>query len=304
MPSDSERTAKGMLSDTEIVALVAAGHIKCVPAETDHYTKESAVQAASLDLHIGGVYLPRAAADESGGENHPLSEYLLAPGQTVLVRTMETLKLPSGVAGLAFPPSSFAVKALLVTNAGHVDPEYSGPLRFTIINMGHQGQKLETGNRVGTLVLFGLEREPNKGWITRTGKEGRSPNTEDLRHLSPDFAEVENRARDIARNEVKAAQLLVQEVEQRWNRRLAFAGIVVSALALIIVGFFTWHSPIDRLDTKIDLVQVEFARTKATDDRLTKLEADNKTSGVDIKALSDKINSLEDKIKRSEKKGR
>src|SRR6266478_9431305 len=177
MSSDSETHAKGLLSDTEIVKLIDGGHIKNVPPETDHYTDKSAVQAGSLDLHIGGIYLPRTAAEESGGENHALTEYLLAPGQTVLVRTAETLKLPKHVAGLAFPPSSFAVKALLVTNAGHVDPEYSGPLRFTIINMGHQIQKLENGFRVGTLVLFGLDREPERGWTARTGKEGRNPNT-------------------------------------------------------------------------------------------------------------------------------
>jgi dUTPase len=230
-----------------------------VPPESNHYTDISSVQAGSLNLHIGGIYLPRTTAEEPGGEHHPLTEYLLAPGQTVLVRTAETLRLPKHVAGLAFPPSGFAVKALLVTNAGHVDPEYSGPLRFTIINMGHQVQKLENGLRVGRLVLFGLDRAPERGWRTRMGKDGRNPNTEDLRHLSTDFAEVENRARQIARDEVQGAQLLVQQVEQRWNRRLTFAGILFSAAVLLIVGFFTWHSPIARLDTKIDLVRDDFS---------------------------------------------
>lgn len=125
-----------------------------------------------------------------------------------------------------------------------------------------------------------------------------------MRHLSPDFAEVENRAREIARSEVQAAQLLVREVEQRWNRRLGFAGIVISAFALIIVGFFTWHSPIARLDTKIDLVRDEFAKSKATDDRLTKLEADAKTITGDLKTMSDKISSLEETTGRLEKKGK
>jgi len=113
--------------------------------------------------------------------------------------------------------------------------------------------------------------------------------------------EVENRARQIARSEVQAAQLLVQQVEQRWNRRLTFAGIVISAVALLIVGFFTWHSPIARLDTKIDLVRDEFTKTNTMDGRLTKLEQDGVTTAGDVKALSQKVSLLEGTSKRLEK---
>jgi len=242
-----------MLCDKELVSLVDAGAIGGLIMPPDRFSFDSPVQPASVDLHIGGIYLPRAVADEGGGENHPLTEHLLKTGETVLIRTEEVLKLPSGVGGLAFPPSSFAVKALLVTNAGHVDPEYSGPLRFTVINMGHEPQKLEAGDRVGTLVLFKTAALPQRGWTARSGGPGRNPNTEDLRYLARDFAEVGQRATQITQNLI-----------HRWEFRLA-AWLTGLTLFVALVGVY---SPYMRLENKVSSIQEEVTHSRETDEKL------------------------------------
>lgn len=248
-----------MLSDNELLNLVDAGAISGLTVPSDRFSYDSPVQPASVDLHIGGIYLPRAAADEAGGENHPLTEHLLKTGETVLIRTEEVLKLPNDVGGLAFPPSRFAVRALLVTNAGHVDPEYSGPLRFTIINMGHEPQKLENGARVGTLVLFRTKVQPQRGWTTRSGGSGRNPNTEDLRYLARDFVEVGQRATEIAQN-----------LLHKWEFRLAVWLTILS----LVVAFAGVYSPYVKLENKIDTVKEEVTHSKETQEKVDALNRD------------------------------
>ncbi|MFL6307393.1 MAG: dCTP deaminase domain-containing protein, partial [Candidatus Sulfotelmatobacter sp.] len=283
-----------MLSDKELIDLINDSSISGVRLPPDQFSRESPVQAASVDLHIGGIYLPGAAADEAGGENQPLREHLLNTGDTVLVRTAETLKLPSFIGGFAFPPSSFAVKALLVTNAGHVDPEYSGPLRFTIINMGHQPQKLEAADRVGTLVLLGTHKEPERGWTTRNGGPGRDPNTEDLRYLSRDFAEVTGRTKQIARDQVGAA------IDQ-WDKRLAIGAFILTLVITAVVAAVGLYSPVGKLDSKIDALREEFTHAKKVDqidERLKTLEMltaqqSNAILKKRVDDLGGKVSSLE-----------
>jgi len=288
--SERQEWTEVMLSDKELIDLVNDDSISGVKLPPDRFSRESPVQAASVDLHIGGIYLPGAAADEAGGENHPLPEHLLNTGDTVLVRTAETLKLPKSVGGFAFPPSSFAVKALLVTNAGHVDPEYSGPLRFTIINMGHQPQKLEADDRVGTLVLFGTHKQPERGWTTRNGGLGRDPNTEDLRYLSRDFAEVTGRTTRIARAQVRAAI-------DHWDKRLAIGAFILTLVIAAVVAAVGLYSPVGKLDNKIDALREEFTHAKKVDlidERLKTLELSTAQQSNAI--LKKRIEELEQKV--------
>jgi|ERR1017187_1049417 deoxycytidine triphosphate deaminase len=293
--------AKGdvMLSDEKLVELITAGSVTGVKPTPDWYTAESPVQASSLDLHVGDIYLPGKNADEAGGENHPLKEYNLKTGETVLIKTQETLSLPKQVGGIAFPPSRFAVKALLVTNAGHVDPEYRGPLRFTVINMGHELQKLSEGERVGTLILFRTETPPKAGWYSRTQKEGKAPTTADLNYLSKDFAEVVKRAEEIARQKVQEAELEVKVIEQRWNHRFGWVTALVTLIGAVVFGVFSFYSPVSRSDTRIDSMREEFTQAKQIEDRLQKLESAPKVEDITktLKSLDQRTTALEKKVK-------
>jgi dCTP deaminase len=287
-----------MLPDNELVRLVQQHHIEGVPTGYDAYTSESAVQPGSLDLHIGGIFVPGTNADAAGGESHPHDEYLLNTGETVLVKTLETLKLPKDVGGFAFPPSRFAVKALLVTNGGHIDPEYSGPLRFTIINMGHEPQKLEVGQRVGTLVLFVTSKPVSRGWATRTGKPGRSPNTTDLHYLCSDFIDLEKRAGDIARAEVLNAQRNIQEVERRLSRKFDFTTVAASLFVAAVIAIFSMWSPVSKLDNEVDLISQQSAKASDVDQKLQKLATRD-----EMERMLKEMDSLEKRVGTIEKRG-
>jgi hypothetical protein len=85
----------------------------------DFYSKDSPVQASSVDLHIGPIFLPDTKDDETGSERNPKKEHVLRTGETSVVATKETLHFPPDVAGIGFPPARISSLGLLMTNPGH-----------------------------------------------------------------------------------------------------------------------------------------------------------------------------------------
>jgi hypothetical protein len=83
---------------------------------TNDFTRgDSKIQAASLDLTIGAIYIPGADVGTPGSANSPLVEHSLASGQTAVIRTKETLDLGSDLAAICFPPAGLSLKGLLMT---------------------------------------------------------------------------------------------------------------------------------------------------------------------------------------------
>src|SRR5882762_7390489 len=130
-----------------------------VELPADPYSKESPVQASSIDLHIGDIFLPGTKKDQVGGVENPKSGYWLQTGETAVVTTKETLDFPGNIAGFGFPPSRVSFKGLLMTNPGHVDPGYNGVMRFTVINMAKEAYHLAQGDRIVRLLLFRMTNE-------------------------------------------------------------------------------------------------------------------------------------------------
>lgn len=125
-----------MLRDAEIVALIGQ-HPNLIEGlkydPTDPLRDPTAIQASSVDLTIGDIFLPETASAEDGGAEKPLTRHNLKPGHTAVVTTFENLNFPADVAGFGFPPARVSKRGLLMTNPGHVDPGYSGHLAFTVI---------------------------------------------------------------------------------------------------------------------------------------------------------------------------
>jgi hypothetical protein len=63
---------------------------------------------------------------------------------------------------------------------------------------------------------------PERGWTTRNDRPGRNPNTEDLRYLSRDFAEVTDRTTQIASAQISTAI-------QVWDKRLAIGTFILTS---------------------------------------------------------------------------
>jgi dCTP deaminase len=118
----------------------------------------SRIQAASLDLSIGGIFVPGTEPDKPGGAYTPLTEVNLAQGHTAVIRTKEKLHVGPRLAGIAFPPASLSLKGLLTTNPGHVDPGYHGPLHLTVINMSRLPFGLKNRRQNNSRVIHKTRR--------------------------------------------------------------------------------------------------------------------------------------------------
>jgi dCTP deaminase len=172
--------------------------------------KDSQVQPSSLDLSIGAIYKPETNEPDGGSLGNPLSRYRLEAGQTAVIQTLESLLMPDDLAAIGFPPSRVSSQGLLMTNPGHVDPGYQGPLTFTVINMAKQPYHLVQGDRIVTLLLLPLSKPAADGWSKRRngkGGEGVTPRMLDV--LSSDFLSVNDRAVGIARRQVFRSGLVV-----------------------------------------------------------------------------------------------
>jgi hypothetical protein len=78
---------------------------------TDDYVgPDSKIQAASINLTIGDIYLPGTEDNKSGGINNPLSNCTLHQGHTAVIRTKEVLDLGPDLAGIGFPPATVSLR--------------------------------------------------------------------------------------------------------------------------------------------------------------------------------------------------
>ncbi|MHB1957472.1 MAG: dCTP deaminase [Acidobacteriaceae bacterium] len=188
-----------LLVDKELIALIRdEGAVESVPTPRDWYAADSPVQPASLDLHVGEIFIPGKRPSASGGRDNPEDEIVLRTGHTVVVTTLESLKLPSDVSGIGFPPSHVSELGLLMTNPGHIDPGYDGRLRFVVINVGKGDFPLRCGDPIVTLLLFRSECTPVMDWRERNPiSKPTRPSQSRINRLCRDFVDLESRTRKL-----------------------------------------------------------------------------------------------------------
>jgi dCTP deaminase len=123
----------------------------------------------------------------------------LVPGQTAVLTTQEHLRMRPNLAAIGFPPSHVSVQGILMTNPGHVDPGFVGPMHLTVINMGRDAYDISVGDGIVTVLFFELDADVAADYSVRNPGPLSEP---DVNKLSRDFVNVENRAREIAKNAV------------------------------------------------------------------------------------------------------
>lgn len=245
------------------------------------YTKKSNVQQCSVDLHAGQIYIPESEDNDIGGINRPkVGEHILKTGETLLVRTLEKIKLPADIAGICLAPSRITLRGILVTNTGHVDPGYEGHLHFAFINMGKSGYSLRIEDEICTMLLIKLkEKMPLHGPEEMSSKVPVSI-ANNLPLLSKDFLDVERRSQEIAHEIANAAVK---------KAKIASVGIpltitIILAAIALYPHFFSkpWEPAIAKLETRINTI-----------DYCKKIELNIN----EIDSLEKRILSLEGKVK-------
>jgi hypothetical protein len=174
--------------------------------------------------------------------------------------------MPGNLAGIGFPPSHVSFKGILMTNPGHVDPGYTGRLHFTVINMGRQDYVLKREDPIVTMLLIELSGAAHRDWLQRHGGVVQAPSTqENLRRLSPDFVDVEQRATMIAEKAVQSAELRVK-LWQVW------APVVGTLVAAAVGLFLTWVEPARKELQKMQTEVAELKSKLAVEELKTRLD--------------------------------
>lgn len=180
------------------------------PANWDD--KDSLVQPASLDLRIGKIFVPPKEEPKVGEKVDERVEYVLEPGQAIVVETAETVNFPNDIAAFGFPPTSISNRAILMTNPGHVDPGFKGKLSFTLINMGREVFVIKKGIPIVTLLVIKLANPATNDFAKRNPTFVQvAPTPLELNRLGRDFLDLGQRAR-------KAAETIVRQENFRMSR--------------------------------------------------------------------------------------
>jgi dCTP deaminase len=268
--------------------------------------KDSLVQPCSLDLHIGEIFQPGIKPGKAGSAGNPKSELVLRTGQTAIVATKESIHLPADYAGLGFPPSHVSEKGLLMTNPGHVDPGYKGKLKFTVINMGRGDFVLRSKDPIVTMLIFKLDTKVVADYRKRraspppTSPPARKsvwrqlgdllgirtdPPTSTIAQakidlLSPDFIDVEKRAKRIAKKAVTGAGILGSVLA-------IILTVAVNAIEKRSDGIDEMKSRLTRVENMNTSLAKELQDTKAQlekqmeiDHRLQTIELQSKPKGA------------------------
>lgn len=237
----------------------------------DYAGAKSKIQAASLTLTIGDIFIPGPASKRSGGALDPLKEFTLRQGHTAVIRTAETLDLGPNLAGIAFPPATLSLKGILMTNPGHIDPGYKGPLHITIINMSRAPFAFRAGDRIMRVLFLQLAGEPSASYSERHKSEKLEDviTAELLDKLSVDFVDVEKRAKKVANKAVRNAATLATAIP------------AVIAAAALLANWYIGLDPIRDSVSKIDsrLSVAESRQAGSLEDRIRKIE-ERLTSGT------------------------
>ena len=273
-----------MLTDNELTEYVKPKDKGTKPLVTNlldqdtRLEKDAAVQPASIDLSVGGIFVPGIPQGKRGSAGHEHYNYAVKPGDTVIIESNEELNIPDDLAAIGFPPSNVAIKGLLMTNPGHIDPGFSGKLSFTLINMSKEEFLVLHGHRIFTLLFFKLNAAAGASYSARNKNQpvhgGVKQETLDL--LTKDFLDVDKRARNtVIKNTGYATVFLT----------------ILAGLLTIGIQWYVDHSE-SSLNGKVSDLETSFKSMQSKN----QIQSSLKSLVIDLEALKKEGENRDEKI--------
>ncbi|ARP49736.1 MULTISPECIES: dCTP deaminase [Caproicibacterium] len=150
-----------ILSDRSIRRLLKDNALKISPLEKEQ------VQPASVDIRLGNTFTVVEDVSEPivqmtkavSYKTIQADRYILLPGQFVLATTLEYICLPNNLTAFVEGRSSIGRLGLFIQNAGWVDPGFKGEITLELFNANKCAIELQSGRRIGQLVLEQLDNE-------------------------------------------------------------------------------------------------------------------------------------------------
>ncbi len=93
-----------------------------------------------------------AGFDLASAEN-----YLLSPGNKIIVNTGLQMEIPDGYWGNIRDRSGLAAKKAIHVLAGVVDSHYRGEIKVVLINLGKENFEIKKGDRIAQMIITPYE---------------------------------------------------------------------------------------------------------------------------------------------------
>ncbi|MFH1641804.1 MAG: dUTP diphosphatase [Nanoarchaeota archaeon] len=103
---------------------------------------------------------PKYAHDgDAGVDLYSTEDYLLKPGQRVLISTGIKIAVPKGFEAQIRPKSGLSLKhgLSIVNTPGTIDSTYRGEIGIIMINLGSEEYKIELGKKIAQMVINKVE---------------------------------------------------------------------------------------------------------------------------------------------------
>jgi dUTP pyrophosphatase len=96
---------------------------------------------------------------DAGVDLYSTEDYVLRPGNKILVSTGIKIALPIGYEAQVRPKSGLALKhgLSIVNTPGTIDAGYRGEVGVIVINHGQDEYKIEKGNKIAQMVFNKIE---------------------------------------------------------------------------------------------------------------------------------------------------
>lgn len=142
-----------ILSDLDIRYFIQTGDIVI-----ENFNNE--LEPASYDLRVG-----KEGMTEEGLVNISEKKYIKIPrGVTVVISSLERIKLSTKLAARFGLRSHFARKGLILLSGPQIDPGFEGILNITIFNAGTSEVVLSYEDKIATVEFFILKTPASKSY--------------------------------------------------------------------------------------------------------------------------------------------
>ncbi|HLZ60263.1 MAG TPA: dCTP deaminase [Ktedonosporobacter sp.] len=172
-----------ILSDRDLVARLARGEIKILPAPDP----EVQIQPASIDLRLGYDFQTfnhthQALIDPADPESfrqlttmahlQESERFIVHPGEFVLATTLEQVEIPDDLVARLEGRSSIGRLGIVIhSTAGYIDPGFKGAITLEISNLGRIAVALYPGMRICQIAFEEMSSPVSEGYgVKRTAK--------------------------------------------------------------------------------------------------------------------------------------
>jgi len=88
----------------------------------------------------------------------------VAPGDSILAETVETLEMPEDVIGICLGKSTYA-RCFVLVNTTPIEPGWRGKVTLEITNIGKTWTRLYVGMGICQILFFRADRVPEKAYL-------------------------------------------------------------------------------------------------------------------------------------------